>query len=353
VNRKMRSRLVLVGVALAVLAGCGGGNSDNSGTSSDATANGSGELKASGASFPDAYYQEVISAYKEKAPDVTVTYNAVGSGTGKQEFGKGLTDFAGTDSLVKDDDGVPAGSFVYVPTVAGPITVSYNLSGVDKLQLSPDTLANIFQAKITKWNDPAIAKDNQGVSLPDTSITVAHRSDGSGTTSNFTKYLTAAAPSTWKLGNGDTVAWPSGTQGAEKNTGVAQIIKQTDGAIGYVDYSDALETKLNMAAIKNKDGKFVAPSLKGATAAVAGATVKDDLTYDPLNAAGADSYPITAPTYLLLKNKYDDANTANLVKEYVRYVLTDGQPIAKDVNFASLPSGLQQKALAQLDKVQS
>ena len=352
-NRKMRSRLVLVGVALAVLAGCGGGNSDNSGTSSDATANGSGELKASGASFPDAYYQEVISAYKEKAPDVTVTYNSVGSGTGKQEFGKGLTDFAGTDSLVKDDDGVPAGSFVYVPTVAGPITVSYNLSGVDKLQLSPDTLANIFQAKITKWNDPAIAKDNQGVSLPDTSITVAHRSDGSGTTSNFTKYLTAAAPSTWKLGNGDTVAWPSGTQGAEKNTGVAQIIKQTDGAIGYVDYSDALETKLNMAAIKNKDGKFVAPSLEGATAAVAGATVKDDLTYDPLNAAGADSYPITAPTYLLLKNKYDDANTANLVKEYVRYVLTDGQPIAKDVNFASLPSGLQQKALAQLDKVQS
>jgi len=108
VNRKMRSRLVLVGVALAVLAGCGGGNSDNSGTSSDATANGSGELKASGASFPDAYYQEVISAYKEKAPDVTVTYNAVGSGTGKQEFGKGLTDFAGTDSLVKDDDGVPS-----------------------------------------------------------------------------------------------------------------------------------------------------------------------------------------------------------------------------------------------------
>ena len=354
-NRKMLSRLVLVGVALAVLAGCGSNSGDNGGTSGGDNANGSnlsGELKASGASFPDAYYQEVISAFKEKAPDVTVTYNAVGSGTGKKEFGQGLTDFAGTDSTVKPDDGVPAGSFVYVPTVAGPITVSYNLSGVDKLQLSPDTLADIFQAKITTWNDPAIAKDNQGVSLPDTSITVAHRSDGSGTTNNFTKYLTAAAPSSWKLGSGDTVAWPSGTQGAEKNTGVAQIIKQTDGAIGYVDYSDALETKLTLAAIKNKDGQFVAPSLEGATAAVEGATVKDDLTYDPLNAAGADAYPITAPTYLLLKTKYD-ADKANLVKEYVRYVLTDGQPIAKDVNFASLPSGLQQKALAQLDKVQS
>ena len=354
-NRKMLSRLVLVGVALAVLAGCGSNSGDNGGTSGGDNANGSnlsGELKASGASFPDAYYQEVISAFKEKAPDVTVTYNAVGSGTGKKEFGQGLTDFAGTDSTVKPDDGVPAGSFVYVPTVAGPITVSYNLSGVDKLQLSPDTLADIFQAKITKWNDPAIAKDNQGVSLPATPITVAHRSDGSGTTNNFTKYLTAAAPSSWKLGSGDTVAWPSGTQGAEKNTGVAQIIKQTDGAVGYVDYSDALETKLTLAAIKNKDGQFVAPSLEGATAAVEGATVKDDLTYDPLNAAGADAYPITAPTYLLLKNKYD-ADKANLVKEYVRYVLTDGQPIAKDVNFASLPSGLQQKALAQLDKVQS
>jgi len=351
-NRKMLSRLVLVGVAVAVLAGCGGGNNDNGGSSSGGTASGSGELKASGASFPDAYYQEVISAYKEKAPDVTVTYNAVGSGTGKKEFGQGLTDFAGTDSTVKPDDGVAEGSFLYVPTVAGPITVSYNLSGVDKVQLSPDTVADIFQAKITKWNDPAIAKDNPGVTLPDTSITVAHRSDGSGTTSNFTKYLAAAAPSTWKLGSGDTVAWPSGTQGAEKNTGVAQIIKQTDGAVGYVDFSDALETKLTFASIQNKDGQFVAPSVEGATAAVAGAEVNPDLTYDPLNASGADAYPITAPTYLLLKTKYD-ADKASLVTDYVRYLLTDGQPIAKDVNFAALPPGLQQKALAQLDKVQS
>jgi phosphate transport system substrate-binding protein len=353
VNRRIRSRLVLAAVAVAVLAGCGGGNSDNGGNSGGGTASGSGQLKGSGSSFQDAFNQEVISAYKEKAPDVTVTYNAVGSGTGKKEFGQGLTDFAGTDSTVKPGDGPAEGSFVYVPTVAGPITVSYNLSGVDKLQLSPDTVANIFQTKITKWNDPAIAKDNPGASLPATPITVAHRSDGSGTTSNFTKYLAAAAPSTWKLGSGDTVAWPSGTQGAEKNTGVAQIIKQTDGAVGYVDFSDAVETKLSLASIKNKDGKYIAPSLEGATAAMAGAKVNDDLTYDPLNAPGADAYPITSPTYLLLKNKYDDANKATLVKDFARYVLTDGQPIAKDVNFASLPPGLQQKALTQLDKVQS
>jgi phosphate transport system substrate-binding protein len=354
VNRNVLSRLVLVGAALVVLAGCGG-NKDNGGTSSN-NAGGSdlsslsGELKGSGSSFQDAFDQEVISSFKEKASNATVTYNAVGSGTGKKEFGQGLTDFAGTDSLVKDE--VKAGTFVYVPTVAAPITISYNLSGVDKLQLSPDTLAKIFQTDIKKWNDPAIAADNPGVNLPDKAITVAHRSDGSGTTSQFTKYLKAASPA-WKLGNGDTVAWPAGTQGGEKNTGVAQIIQQSDGGIGYVDFSDALESKLTFASIKNKDGQFVAPTLEGASAAVEGAEVADDLTYNPLNAPGATAYPITAPTYVLLKSKYDDANKANLVKAFVRYILTDGQGIAKDVNYAALPSGLQQKALGQLDKVQS
>jgi phosphate transport system substrate-binding protein len=356
-NRNLLSRLLVVGVALAMLAGCGGG--DNGGSSGSNQSGGSelsnlsGELKASGASFPDAYYQEVISAFKEQAPNATVTYNAVGSGTGKKEFGQGLTDFAGSDSLVKDSDGVAAGSFLYVPTVAAPITVSYNLPGVDKLQLSPDTIAKIFQTDIKKWNDPAIAADNPGVNLPDKNITVAHRSDGSGTTNNFTKYLKAAAPSAWKLGSGDTVAWPAGTQGGEKNTGVAQIIQQSDGGVGYVDLSDATESKLTFASVKNKEGQFVQPTLEGAAAALEGAELADDLTYNPLNAGGAASYPITSPTYLLIKSKYDDANKATLVKAFVRYVLTDGQALAKEVNFAALPSSLQQKALAQLDKVQS
>jgi phosphate transport system substrate-binding protein len=357
VNRKLLSRLLLVGVALAMLAGCGGGNGGTSGNNSQSggsdLSNLSGELKASGASFPDAYYQEVVSAFKEKAPNANVTYNAVGSGTGKKEFGQGLTDFAGSDSLVKDSDGVAAGSFLYVPTVAAPITVSYNLSGVDKLQLSADTVAKIFQTDIKKWNDPAIAADNPGVTLPDKDITVAHRSDGSGTTNNFTRFLKAAAPSSWKLGSGDTVAWPSGTQGGEKNTGVAQIIQQSDGGIGYVDLSDATESKLAFASIKNKDGQFVQPTLEAAAAALEGAELADDLTYNPLNAAGAASYPITSPTYLLIKSRYDDPTKATLVKAFVRYVLTDGQALAKEVNFAALPSSLQQKALAQLDKVQS
>jgi phosphate transport system substrate-binding protein len=343
VNRNVLSRLVLVGVAVfaLVLAGCGGDNNSGGGGSS-ATTSGSDFASLSGS----------LKAFKQAAPNVTVTYNSVGSGTGKKEFGQGLTDFAGSDSLVKDSDGVKAGSFLYVPTVAAPITVSYNVSGVDKLQLSPDTLAKIFSTTIKKWNDPAIAADNAGVSLPDKAITVAHRSDGSGTTNNFTKYLKAAAPSSWTLGTGDTVNWPSSTQGGEKNTGVAQIIKQADGAIGYVDLSDATESQLKFASIKNKDGQFVAPTLDGAAGALEGAEVAEDLTYNPLNASGSSAYPITSPTYLLVKTSYTDPAKANLVKGFVRYLLTDGQGIAKEVNFSALPSGLQQKALTQLDKIQ-
>jgi phosphate transport system substrate-binding protein len=338
---------------MLALAGCSGGGSS---ASPEASAGGqyaglSGTLKASGASFPDAYYQEVITSFQDVAPDVTVNYNATGSGTGKKEFGQGLTDFAGSDSLVKDSDGVAAGSFLYVPTVAAPITVSYNLSGVTALKLSPDTLAKIFQRDIKTWNDAAIAADNTGMTLPNKPITVVHRSDGSGTTSNFTKYLDSASEA-WKLGAGDTVAWPADTQAGAKNTGVAQLVKQTDGAIGYVDLSDAQASQLVFAEVKNKDGRFVAPTLEGTTAGLNGAQVADDLSYNPLNATGPDAYPITAPTFILVRTSYGDANKAKLVKAFLTYLLTDGQAKAKDVSFAPLPDSLRQKALAQLDKVQ-
>jgi phosphate transport system substrate-binding protein len=361
VNRNVLSRRVLVGVALAALALAGCGSNDDDGGTGTGTGNGSGanayanlsgELKASGASFPAAFYQEAIAEFKGVASGLTVTYNSVGSGQGKKDFGANLVDFAGSDSTVKDTDGVAADAFLYVPTVAAPITVSYNLSGVDKLQLSPDTLAKIFQTDIKKWNDPAIAADNPGVTLPATAITVAHRADGSGTTNNFTKYLKAAAPNVWKLDSGDTVNWPASTQGAQKNTGVAQLIKQADGAIGYVDFSDAKETGLKFAAIKNKDGQYVAASLDGATAALQGATVKDDLTYDPLNAAGATAYPITAPTYILVRTQYADAAKKDAVKGFVTYILNEGQELAPEVDYAPLPAELKTKALAQLNKIQ-
>lgn len=349
-------RRVLAGIAVAALAltGCGGGDDDDAGTGTEGSefSNLSGSLKATGATFPAAFYQEVITAFKEEAPNLSITYNGTGSGTGKKDFGSNLNDFAGTDSLVKDGDGPSSGSFLYVPTVAAPITVSYNVSGVDKLQLSPETLAKIFSRTIKTWDDPAIKADNPDAKLPaGKNITVVHRSDGSGTTNNFTKYLAAAAPSAWTLGSGDTVKWAADTQGGEKNTGVATLIKNGDGAIGYVDFSDAEASGLKFAAIKNKDGKFVAASVKGATAALGGAEVKDDLSYSPLNAAGADTYPITAPTFLLVRTKYDDAKKKEAVIGFVKYLLGDGQKLAEEVGFAPLPDALKTKALAQLDKV--
>lgn len=360
INRSALRGRVFAGVALAATAalalGACGGNSDDpepsqsTGAGGSAFADLSGQLKASGATFPEAFYQEVVESFKDAAPNVTVTYNGVGSGSGKKEFAQGLNDFAGSDSLVKDTE-IPAGTYLYVPTVAAPITVSYNLSGVDKLQLSPETLAKIFQRDIKTWNAPEIAADNPGVTLPNKPITVAHRSDGSGTTNNFTKFLDNASEA-WKLGAGDTVAWPADTQAGEKNTGVANLVKNADGGIGYIDMSDAVASGLKFAAVKNKAGKYVTATLDGATAALSNAPVKDDLTYDPLNAPGDAAYPITAPTYLLVKPKYDDANKLKLVKGFITYVLNDGQDLANELQYAKLPDTLKQKAVAQLEKIQ-
>ena len=345
-----RSRVVPLSIAATLAlsaAACGNADAANS-SQSDLQA----ELTAAGASFPDAYYQTVIEAYAEEAPGVVITYEATGSGTGKEQFSQGLTDFAGTDSLVSEEDKIDADSFYYVPTVAAPITVPYNLPGVENLQLSADTLAGIFQADITNWNDPKIAKDNPDADLPDQDILVAHRSDGSGTTNNFSTFLDDASKD-WKLGAGDEIEWPSTTEGGEKNNGVAQIVEQNEGAIGYVDLADAKATGLVTAAIQNQEGEYVSPTLEGATASLEGAEVADDLSYNPLNAEGAQAYPITAPTYILVRSSYDDANKAKAVKSFVEYILTDGQKQAAEVDFAQLPDELKEKALAQLDKVES
>ena len=346
---------ILTAVGL-VAAACGKSSSDSSGSSTTASSSKfdykslSGTLNGSGATFPKAFYEDSIAEFKTVASGVTVNYNAVGSGQGKKDLAAGTSDWAGSDSTVKDDEKANfKGPFLYFPTVAAPITVSYNLSGVKELKLSADTLAKIFTGAITTWNDPAIAADNSGVTLPSTAITVAVRSDGSGTTSNFSKFLAAAAPTSFTIAAGDTVAWPK-AQAGKGNAGVAQIVKDTPGAIGYVDYSDATATKLSTASIKNKDGKFVAPTLAGATAALAGAEVKADLTYVPLNAAGADAYPITAPTYVIVYTT--PASNASAIKGWLTYLLTQGQDLAKDAGFASLPTALRDKALAQIAQIQ-
>ncbi len=346
-------------VAVAVLAvACGGRDDDSTAPGTDAGGTASTEprlsatLNAAGATFPKGFYEVVIAGYKRAQPGVTMNYNANGSGAGRQALQDGVVDFAGSDGLVNAADvSKYKGEFVYVPTVAAPITVSYNLGDVRDLTLDADTIAKIFQRQVKKWDDPAIAALNPGVRLPATDITVAHRSDGSGTTENFTKYLVAAAPGAWTLKSGSTVEWPTDTQAGNGNQGVAQIVKGTGGAIGYVDLSDAKASGLQFAKVKNKSGKAVVASVDGATAALAGAQVNADLSYNPLNADGADAYPITAPTWILVYKNQADRTKGEAVKSFLRYLLTDGQKLAKDVDYASLPTSLRDRAVAQLDNI--
>ena len=314
---------------------------------------GSATLNASGATFPQVYYDEVIGAFKQKDPDITINYAGGGSGKGRQDFADQVTDFGASDApySAADATGVKGGTFFYFPTVAAPITVSYNLSGVKKLRLSADTIAKIFQGDVKTWNDAAIKADNPGVKLPSTAITVVHRADSSGTTENFTKFLAAAAPSTWTLGSGSTVSWPADEQSGQGNPGVGQIVKSTDGAIGYVDFSDAKALKLKFASVKNKDGKYVAPTVKATTAAVDQAQVNQDLTYNPLDAAGKTSYPIAAPTWLLVYQSNSNSSKASAIKSFLNFVYGEGQKIAPEVDYAPLPKSLLDKAKAQVKQL--
>jgi phosphate transport system substrate-binding protein len=356
-RRDRKWRLLVLLVALASLVGaCGGdkGSTDQKGSAQTNTKGASlkATLNGSGATFPQAFYEVAIAAFAEESPGVTINYAGGGSGKGRQDLADGVVDFAGSDGLVKPEDKPKfKGEFLYFPTVAAPITLSYNLDGVDKLQLSPATIAKIFQKQATTWKDAAIAADNPGAKLPATAITVAHRSDGSGTTENFTKFLKAAAPDVWKLDAGPTVNWPAGTQGGNGNAGVAQIVKSTAGAIGYVDLSDAKATGLKTAAVKNKAGKFVEPTLEGASAALEGTTVNEDLTYNPLNADGQGAYPITAPTWILAYKMQSDKAKGEALKAFLTFVVTDGQELANQANYAKLPDTLKEKAVAQVDKL--
>lgn len=364
-STQIGASIALIAVLAIFAAACSKSDSESSSDSSTTTVASAGEaptdasikaltasLSGGGASFPDAFYQADNADFNAIAGTERVTYAKSGSSDGRSQLAAGTLDFAGSDSLPKDGEVFPS-NVLYFPTVAAPITVSYNLDGVTKLQLSPDVIAGIFQAQITTWNDPKIAADNPGAKLPATPITVVHRSDGSGTTNNFTKYVTAASPSVWTLGSGDEVNWPASTQGAEKNSGVAEVIKQTSGSIGYVDLADAGKAGLSLASIQNSSGNYIAPSVAGVQAALEDATIEPNLTYNPLNGSGAEDYPITAPTFLLVLEKQADAAKATTIKTYLQYVLTAGQAEAAKTGYVALPVSLAEQAIAQIDKIAS
>jgi len=311
-------------------------------------------LNGSGATFQKAAQEIAIDAFSRADKGITVNYAGGGSGKGRKELADQVVDFACTDAPYKAEEAaaVKGGEFFYIPNVLGAITVSYHLDGVDKLQLSAGTIARIFQREIKQWDDPAIKADNPDAQLPGTAIVVARRSDGSGTTENFTKYLTLAAADAWKLKSGSTVSWPAETQAGNGNNGVALIVKNTNGAIGYVDLSDAIVNKLRYAAVRNQAGKYVVPDAASVTAAGDGITVDDKLLFSALDARGDAAYPITAQSWCMVYAKQTDRAKGNALKAYFKFLLTDGQALLPTINFAPVPKALQDQALARIEKIQ-
>jgi phosphate transport system substrate-binding protein len=353
IRRVTTAGVALVATAL-LAAACSSSSSTTSSSPSSSSSNLSGTLNASGSTFQLTFQEAAIAAFKSVQPGMTVNYGGGGSGKGRTDLSSGVVNFAGSDSPVPSSE---ASSFagktvLYFPVVIGPITLSYNLSGLSKpLQLSAPVIANIFQGNITTWNNSAIAADNPGVKLPSTPITLAVRSDSSGTTQNFSLFLMDAAPSVWKLGSSSTISWPKTARAGNGNGGVASIVKSTPGAIGYVDYADAKASGLTYASIKNSSGNYVAPSVSAATAAADGVTVASNLTFHAVWASGATAYPITYQSWVLVIQKQSSANVTKMLKAYIGYLLGAGQQLLPSLNYAPLPSSIDSMAKAQLSKI--
>jgi phosphate transport system substrate-binding protein len=312
------------------------------------------QLQGAGATFPAPLYQRWIAEYTKASPDVQINYQGVGSGAGIKQFTQSLVSFGASDAAMTDKEiaAVKQG-VVLIPATAGSIVLAYNLPGVDNLKLSREAYVGIFLGKITKWSDPAIAKGNEGVKLPDSAITVCERSDGSGTTFVFTKHLSAISPEFKdKVGEGTSVTWPTGVAG-KGNDGVTALIKQNKGAIGYVEYGYAKNNKLSFAALQNKAGEFVAATTASGAATLAKTEFPANLLRAwPSDPDGKDCYPISTFTWLLLYKKYDNSTVAEAVKKFVNWGLTDGQKFSEDLGYIPLPKEIVDKALEALKTVE-
>ena len=311
------------------------------------------QLSGAGASFPAPLYQRWAVEYNKLHPNVQVNYQSVGSGAGVKQFTQGTVDFAASDAAMSDEEieKVKQG-VIMIPATAGSIVIAYNLPEVKDLKLSRDAYVGIFLGKITKWNDPAIAKDNPDVKLPDLPINVAFRSDGSGTTFVFTKHLSAISPDfADEVGTDKSVTWPAGA-GGKGNEGVTALVKQTPGTIGYVEYGYAVNNGLSMASLQNKAGKFVKPTDESGAATLGHVEFPENLRIWPEDPAGDDDYPIATFTWLLLYKKYSDAAKLKALQEFITYGLTDGQKFSSELGYIPLPAAVVEKSKAALASAQ-
>lgn len=298
------------------------------------------ELLGAGATFPYPYYSKLFDTYN-KSKGVKVNYQAIGSGGGIRQLLKKTVEFGGTDAFMKEKDLKKAeGEILHIPTCLGAVSVSYNLPGSMTLNLTAEIVSGIFLGEIKKWNDPKIQAANTSVSLPDINIVVVHRSDGSGTTAIFSDYLSKVS-STWKekVGAGKSLNWPTGL-GAKGNSGVAGLIKQVPGSVGYVELIYAMSNNMPYARIKNKSGNYVAPSIESVSLA-ANVALPDDTRVSITDTDAKDGYPISGFTWLIFykEQNYDkrSSDQAKTLVDMLWWVLHDGQTLAEPLHYAPLP----------------
>lgn len=314
------------------------------------------QINGAGATFPYPIYSKWFSEYNKLHSNIRINYQSLGSGAGIRQLTNQTVFFGATDGPMTDDQLKAApGKVLHLPTVLGAVVPIYNVSGVSaELKFTGPVLANIFLGGIKKWNDKAIADLNPGMTLPNTAITVVHRSDGSGTTYIWADYL-AKVSGDWKkrVGVATSLNWPAGI-GAKGNEGVAGMVKQTPGSIGYVELIYALQNKISYGAVQNASGKFLRASIDGVTAAAAGAATKmpADFRVSITNAPGADAYPISSFTWMLFYENPRDKAQAKTMVDFMKWALTDGQKFARDLGYAPLPKQVVDLELAALAKIQ-
>ena len=358
----MQRTSIRAGIAALVLAmgtaACGGDGGGGTPGEMARNAGASGDeltLMGAGATFPQPIYARWFDEYDQANP-VRVNYQSIGSGGGIRQVTEGTVDFGASDAPMNDDELAKAPGTVHIPTVMGAVAVTYNLPGVDQaIRLDGETLGRIFLGQITKWNDPAIAALNPGVALPDRDIIPVYRTDGSGTTYVFTDYLSTVSPAFQQgVGTGKSVKWPAGL-GAKGNEGVTGQIRQTEGAIGYVEIAYAMQNDLPAAALRNAAGNFVQPTVESTEAAAANLQERiqqhPDFRLSLVNAPGAQAYPVAAWTYLLIPPHVEDCARGRALAGVVRWSLNEGGQFARDLHYAPLPENVRGQVLEKLGTI--
>jgi phosphate transport system substrate-binding protein len=355
--------LALFGAAGLVASGCTASavpSKESSAKPKPVVPSGGVVLRGAGATFPAMLYEKWFQTYHETHPLSAVAYDPVGSGEGVRRFMGRLikddderVDFGASDAAMRDDEmAAVADGTLLVPMTAGAVALAYNLPDVPELKLSRAAYIGIFTGEIKSWNDPRIARSNPGVKLPALTIATVVRQDGSGTTFAFTKHLDAISD-VWRseFGPATLVNWPGNSMRASGNEGVAGRINQSVGSIGYVGYEFARRAGLTTALLENHSGQFVGPSEKSAMVALTGAELPENMRLYVPDPAQSDAYPIVTLTWVLLYQRYGDAKTAAELHDLFRWCLTDGQRYAADLGYTPLPPAIQQRSLAELDKI--